>query len=123
TTQFATLVSSAPVPQDSGNEAGEPTVPAPGPLLPLEKSGKIPALTQFCTPVRKVASVQTVLPQLLLEMCGRTAGLGCVPCRRVGARVQWKPARIALVSHELLPLRPQTRTVIHIAARATPMLP
>src|SRR4051794_18404524 len=88
-TQFAMLVSRLPVPQAFTYDAGAPTLPTPGPLLPVAKSGKMPAFTQLVTPVWKSGVVQRELPQLLLEMRGRSAGLACVPLTRVGASVHW----------------------------------
>src|SRR6188508_39803 len=81
------LVFRLPVPQARGALAGGPTVPAPGPLLPVEKSGKMPAFTQFCTAVLYVAS-QPLPPQLLFDTRGRRSGRGSsVPPTRVGAIV------------------------------------
>ena len=42
-------MSVAPTPNDCGKLPGEPTVPGPGPSLPLAKAGKMPAATQALT--------------------------------------------------------------------------
>src|SRR3954451_16200278 len=97
-----------------------PTVLAPGPALPLAKSGKMPALTQLVTAVWNSLSEQLSLPQLLLEMRGRRAGLAALPSTRVGASVHWKPFRIGVVSQALVA---QMRTLIHCAPGAVPILP
>ena len=42
------LMSVAPAENASGLLAGDVDVMQPGPLLPLEKAGKMPAVRQFC---------------------------------------------------------------------------
>ena len=94
-TQLLVFVARAPVPQASGPLAGVPTVPAPGPSLPFEKAGKMPAFTQLVTAASYELS-QPGRPNCcwILEVAGRGEDRSQLPTR-VGASVHWKPRMMA----------------------------
>src|SRR5262245_42663059 len=109
---MAPLMSKAPAAYVSGRSPGDPAVPQPGPVLPFEKAGKMPAAIQACTAGWKNGSPEPP-PHELLTMSGRRSGRGLSPLRSVGARMNW-PDEISAVS------RQQPFARIHFACGATP---
>ncbi len=90
----------------------------PGPALPLEKAGKMPAARQAST-ICVYQSSCVALPQELLTMCGARSGRGLWPARSVGATIHWPAARREASEQELVS---QPLAAIHLAPGATPIL-
>src|SRR5947209_5625347 len=88
------LMSIAPVENEAAYIAGgSVTVLHPDPLLPADASTKMPAAWADSTEACSVLAAQVSLvgqPQLLFITCGRSAGLGLLPVRSVGATKNWK---------------------------------
>src|SRR5512134_2265756 len=81
-------LSVAPTANASGAEAGEPTDPGCGPLLPLEKTAITPAVRNARTSSRNVISQPESLPHEFETTSGASAG------SPAGASSHSKPAWI-----------------------------
>src|SRR3954453_11563699 len=100
---------------------GSCTVLQPEPLLPVEAATKMPDAWAASVVARKVSGAQVSFcgqPQLLFKMWGRSAGLGLLPARSVGAVKNWKQPMYVLG-------RPSPRSILrqptHLAPGATPI--
>src|SRR5262245_15758750 len=80
----------APVEKLSTYPPGHRMLLGPGPSLPAENSGKIPASIQASTSARNSSTLvqpatKGVHPHELFTTAGRRSGLGFCPCTSVGA--------------------------------------
>ena len=90
----------------------------PGPELPLENTGKIPAATQLWTVAWYHGSEVAPPPQELFTMCGRRSGSGLLPSRSVGATIHC-PDDSSADWEQLLDSHPLA--AIQVAPGATPI--
>ena len=90
----------------------------PGPLLPLENAGKMPAARQAATTSWYHGS-KTVEPQELFTTSGARSGRGLAPVRSVGATIHCPEASR---DSRLQELDSHPLAAIHLAPGATPIL-
>src|SRR4051794_10481081 len=78
----------APTPIKKGYEPGAPTVPAPGPALPLENEGMMPASIQAWIMSQLSVLTHSLSPQELVTIRGRRSGRRFCLLRSQGASMK-----------------------------------